>query len=149
MQGSDVGFLHRLPADIPNVLLHLRLRFRHHFFDARGVNAAILNQLGEGQTGDFAADVVEGADDDNAGRVIDDDIDAGAFLEGTDVASFAADDSTFHVIAGNVHGADGGVAGVFCGIAMDGSRQNAAAALLDGLPQLLLELLYAGRDGRG
>ena len=43
------------------------------------MNAAVLDQLGQGQPGGLAADVVEGADDDHAGRVVHDHVDAGAF----------------------------------------------------------------------
>ena len=144
--GTDVRFLHRLLADFEDVLLHLLLRLLDDFLDARGVNAAVLDQLGQRQPGDLAADVVEGADDDDAGRVVDDHVDAGALLEGADVAPFAADDPALHVVAGNVDGADGGVGGVLGGVALDGGRQDLAGLLLAVTAGLLLGLLDAGGD---
>ena len=52
--------------------------------------------------GDLAANVVEGADDDHPGRIVDDDVHAGGLLEGADVAAFAADDAALHVVAGDI-----------------------------------------------
>ena len=148
VQRADVRLQHRLLADLQDVLLHLRLRFLDHFLDARRVNAAVLDQLGQGQPGGLAADVVEGADDDHAGRVVHDHVHAGAFLEGADVAAFAADDAALHVVAGNVHRADGGVGGVLGGVAVDGGGQDAAGLLLAGLPQSSPRASECGRRSR-
>ena len=60
--------------------------------------------------GDFAADGVEAADDDHAGRVVDDHVDAGGLFEGADVAAFAADDAALHFVAGNIDRAGRGSA---------------------------------------
>ena len=98
------------------------------------------------QAGDLAADVVEGADDDDAGRVVDDHVDAGRLLEGADVAPFAADDAALHVVAGDVDRADGGVGGVLGGVAVDGGRQDAAGFFLADRFDLLLVLLDARGD---
>ena len=137
------------PADFQDVLLHLGLRLGDHFLDPRRMNSAVLDQLGQRQPGRLAADVVEGADDHHARRVVDDHVDAGAFLEGADVAALAADDPALHVVAGNVHGADGGVGGVLGGVAVDGGGQDAAGLLLAGLPQVLLVPLQAAGDRLG
>src|SRR5207253_3803556 len=102
----------RLLADLLYVALHLLLRLLHDLFDARGMDAAVLNELRQGELGGLAADVVEGADDDDARRVVDDDVDAGRLLEGADVATFAADDAALHVVTRDVDGADRGVGGV-------------------------------------
>ena len=84
---ADVRLQHRLLADLQDVLLHLLLRFGDDLLDPRRMDAAVLDQLGQRQPGGLAADVVEGADDDDAGRVVDDDVDAGRLLEGADVAA--------------------------------------------------------------
>ena len=63
--------------------------------------------LASDELGDLAADGVEGGDDDDAGRVVDDDVDAGLLLERPDVAALAADDAALHLVAGNVDGGDG------------------------------------------
>ena len=141
VQRADVRIQHRLLAHFQDVLLHLLLRFLDHFLDPRRMNPAVLDQLGQGQLGGLPADVVEGADDDHAGRVVDDDVDAGGLLEGADIAAFAADDAALHVVAGNVHGADGGVGGVLGGVAMDGGGQDAAGLFLAVHLELLLVTL--------
>ena len=103
------------------------------------MDPAILNQLGQGQLGGLPANVVEGADDDHAGRVVDDDVDAGGFFEGADVAAFPADDAALDVVAGNVDAADGGVGGVLGGEALDGAGQDLAGRFLgDGLEVFLV-----------
>ena len=64
------------------------------------------------QLGDLAPDAVEPRNDDNPGRVVDDDVDAGRLLEGANVPPLAADDSPFHVVVGNVDRADRHLGGV-------------------------------------
>ena len=69
--------------------------------------------------GDLAADRIEAADDHHAGRVVDDDVDAGRFFEGADVAPFAADDAALHFVAGNIDGAGRGFGRVGGGVALN------------------------------
>src|SRR5205807_6972618 len=95
--------------------------------------------------GGLAADVVEGADDHHAGRVVHDHVHAGGLLEGADVAALAADDPALHVVRGNVHGADRGVGGVLGGVALDGGGQDfAGLGLAGGAEHFLLLLDAAG-----
>lgn len=68
--------------------------------------ASILDESNECEFADFAADVVEGGDDDDARSVIHDDINAGRFLEGANIAAFSADDAAFDFIAGDIDGGD-------------------------------------------
>ena len=108
MQPGHVGFLGRFLAELLNVLFHLGLRFGDDLFDPRRMDPAVGDQLAERDAGHFAADHVETADDDHAGRVVDDDVDAGGLLEGADVAPFAADDAALHVVVGDIDGAGRG-----------------------------------------
>ena len=71
------------------------------------------------EAGDFAADHVEGADDDHAGRVVDDHVHAGGLLEGADVAALAADDPALHLVVGDAHRAGGGLGGVRGRVTLD------------------------------
>ena len=120
--------------------------------DAGGVDAAVGDEFFERHAGDLAADHVEGADDDNAGGVVDDDVDAGGFFEGADVSAFAADDAAFHFVVGDADGAGGGFGGMHGGVALDGGEQDFAGFFLADFAQhffvaednragLLLELL--------
>ena len=107
------------------------------------MNAAVLDQLGQGQPGRLAADVVEGTDNDHARRIIDDHIHAGRLFEGADIASFAADDPPLHVVAGYVDCADRGFGCLLGGVALDGGRDDLPCLLLTGGVQMLLMLLDA------
>src|SRR6516162_1083254 len=124
VQVGYAGIQARLFAHLKDVSFHFRLRFLDDLFNTGRVDPAVLNQLGQGKAGDFAADIVEGADHHDAGGVIDDDVDAGAFFKSADVTAFAADDLAFHVIAGNIHSADGGICGVLGRVAMDSGGQD-------------------------
>lgn len=126
VETADLGFLDGFFAVAADLLLDFRLGFGDEFFDAGGVDAAIGDELVEGDAGDFAADGIEGADDDDAGGIVDDDVDAGGFFEGADIATFAADDSAFHFVAGDIDGAGRGFGGVGGGEALDGSQQDFA-----------------------
>ena len=55
---------------------------------------------------------------------IDDQIDPGGSLEGADIASLAADDPSLHVVAGQVHDADGALGDIFPGIPLNGQCNN-------------------------
>ncbi len=120
------GFLCRLEAELADALVHLLLRFADDLLDAAGMDAAVLDQLDQRQLGHFAADVVEGRDDDDARRIVDDDVDARLLFEGADVAPFAADDSALHLVVGNVDGRDGRFGGMRGGVALNGHRQDFA-----------------------
>ena len=70
--------------------------------------------------GNLAAVRVEAREDDRAGRVVDDQIDAGGQFERADVAPLAADDAPLEVVARQIDDRDGGLDGVLGGAALDG-----------------------------
>src|SRR4051812_1565062 len=110
------------------------------------MDPAILDQLRQRQLGRLAADIIEGTDDDHAGRVVHDDIDTGSLLERADIATLAADDATLHVVARNIHGADGRIRGMAGCIALDTGGENLTGLFLDGRTQVLFGFLNALRD---
>ncbi len=70
------------------------------------MDAAVRDELVEGQAGDLAADGLEGRDDDRLGCVVDDEIHARRGLEGADVAPLAADDAALQVVRGQLDDRD-------------------------------------------
>src|SRR5205807_7203832 len=72
----------------------------------------VLEQLLESEPRDLAADSVKAGQDHGAGRVVNDEVDAGQVLESADVASLTADDPALHVVGGEVHDGDGGLGGM-------------------------------------
>ena len=102
-------YLHQLSGTII-IAAHLL----HHFFDARRLDASVLDQLFHGQTRDLAANPVERRERHHLRRVIDNEIHPGMRLERLDIAAIFADDAAFHVFAGKLdHGGRrlGGVGG--------------------------------------
>lgn len=77
------------------------------------MDAAVGDEFFEGEFGNVAADEVEAGNDDGAGGVVYDDVDAGGLFEGVDVAAFAADDAAFHFVGGELYDGDGGFGGDF------------------------------------
>ena len=132
VQADDVCLQGRLLAEPANVLLHVLLGLLDDLLDSGRMNSPVLDQPFERDLGDLAADAVEAGDDDHAGRVVDDHVDAGRLLEGADVAPLAADDPPFHLVVGDVDRADGDFGGVRRGVALDRGGQDLAAFLLAG-----------------
>ena len=126
VQAADARFLRGLEAELADALVHLLLRLADDFLDPAGMDASVLDQLDERQLGHFPTDVVEGGDDDDARRIVDDHVDAGLFLKCPDVAPFAADDPALHFVVRNVDGRDGRFGGVRCGVPLNGHRQDFA-----------------------
>jgi len=67
------------------------------------VNAAVSHEALERHFGDLAAVGVEARDQHGFRRVIDDQVDPGHHLEGTDVATLAPDYATLHVVGWEGH----------------------------------------------
>jgi hypothetical protein len=104
------------------------------------VDTAVGDQLLEGEAADLAPDRVEAGQQDRFGRVVDDQVDAGDGLEGTDVAAFAADDAALHVVRGQGEDGDGRLRGLLGGDPLDGQGDDLARAAVGLLPCLLLEV---------
>ena len=84
------------------------------------MDAAVQNELFQGQTGDFPAHRVEAGHGDGLGGVINDEIHAGHGLQGADVAALPADDAALHLVVGQGHHRDGGFGHMVGGAALDG-----------------------------
>ena len=100
------------------------------------MDAAVLDQLLQGQPGDLPADGVEAGDGDHLGGVVDVEIHTGEGLQGADVAALAADDAALHLVIGQGYHRDGGFRHMVRGAALDGQGED----LLGPLVGLLLEL---------
>ena len=86
-------------AFLADRLVHLGLDLVDDLLDARRMDAAVGDEAANRLPRDFPAEGIEGRQDDRAGRVVDDELDAGRGFERADVAPFAADDPPFHVVA--------------------------------------------------
>ena len=107
-------------AFLADRVLHLGLDLLDDLLDAGGMDAAVGDQALDRLPRDLAAERIEAREDDGAGRVVDDQLDAGGGLERADVASLAADDASLEVVARQIDDRDGGLDGVLGGAALDG-----------------------------
>ena len=107
-------------AVLPHRLFHLRLHLLDDFFDTRRMDAAVGNQPFDGLLGDLAAIGIEARQDDRAGRVIDDEIDARGLFERADVAPLAADDASLQIVARQIDDRHRRFDGVLGGAALNG-----------------------------
>ena len=112
-------------------------RLGHQLLDARGMDAPILDQPLHGKTGDLTPDGVKATDDDHAGRIVHDDIDAGGLLEGPDIPPLAANDPALHVVVGDVHRGDRYLAGLLGRIPLDGRTDDRTALVVGDLLGLI------------
>ena len=75
MQAGDLQLQGSGLAVLAQAALHVLRRTADDLLDAGRVNAAIRQELLEGQAPNLAADGVEGAEDHRLGRIVDDDVD--------------------------------------------------------------------------
>ncbi len=133
VQADNVCLEGRFLPEAANMLLHVFLSLLDDLLDPRGMDAPVLDQPLKSDLGDLAADAVETGDDHHAGRVVDDHVDAGGLFECSDIAPFTADDPTFHLVVGDVDGADGDFGRVRRGVALNRGGEDFAAFLLAGV----------------
>ena len=127
---GHAGFVGGPLAGLAHDELDLGLGLGDDLLDAAGVDAAVGDELGDGDPRDLAADRVEAGQDDRLGRVVDDQVHAGRLLEGADVAALAADDPALHLVGRQVHDRDGVLGGVVRGHALHGGQDDVAGLVL-------------------
>ena len=106
MQPEDAHFEHGVLARSFDLLIDLFGDLFHRLLNAGGVDAAVRDEALEREAGDLPSDGVEARKDDDFGRIVDDEFDAGRVLDGADVAPLAADDARLHVVVGQRHDGD-------------------------------------------
>src|SRR5512146_706057 len=79
-QIGDIGLNAGAFAFLQDNLIDLLARLDDHLLNARGMDAAIQNQLSERHTSDLAPHRIESCQNDGLWRVVDDDIHAGRAL---------------------------------------------------------------------
>ena len=113
--------------------------------DPLRVDPAVLDEALQGEAGDLAAHRVETGEQHRLRRVVDDQVDAGYRLEGADVPALAADDPALHLVAGQVHHGDHGLAGLLHCHPLDGEGDDLAGALVRLGLRLVLDVPHRDR----
>ena len=135
---ASLGGAQAQPVDLGLALL-VRL------LDALRMDPPVEDQPLEREPADLAADRVETGQQHRLRRVVDDQVDAGDRLVGADVAALAADDPALHLVAGQVHDADDGLAGLVAGHPLDRLGDDGAGPFVGLRARLGLDV--ADEDG--
>ena len=106
IQASDSRVEDGFFARLPDRGLDLLFRPLHHVFDAGRVYAPVRNQLGHRYPGGLASDRVETRKRYRLRRVVNDQVNACTLFNRSYIPSFAAYQTTFHVVAGKWNGCD-------------------------------------------
>ena len=101
-------------------LLDLGLAPLVDLLDPGGVDAAVLDQLGQGDPRRLTSYRVEAGQQHRLGRVVDHHVHPGDLLEGADVAAFSADDPALHLVAGQMNCGDDRLRRLLGGHPLDG-----------------------------
>src|SRR6266540_4929791 len=140
----DTDFGQRLLPGSLDLLVNLRQRTLVHFLDTGGVDPAIRNELLQRQPGDLAPDRIEARQDHGLRSVVDDQVDTGECLEGSDVPALSPDDPALHVVGGQGKDRDGRLRSLLRGHPLDGDGHDLPGSLLAFLPGLLFDLADGG-----
>ena len=144
VQAMLAGLKDGLLAGFLDGLFHVALGLLHHLLNAGGVDAAVLQQLFNGQAGGLAADGVKGRYDDGLGGVVDDEVNAGGCLQRADVAALTADNAALHVVVGQADDRHGALGHMVAGTALDGGGDDVAGLFVALLAGLELDVAHKG-----
>ena len=99
----DAAFKNCLLSLFPDLVLHFLLRPADHFFNAAGVNSAVVNQLFQGPGGQFPCARDPKPETMTASGVSSMmEVDAGQSLQSPDITPFSAYDTPLHFVVGQV-----------------------------------------------
>ena len=129
-QARDAGVVRGGFAGLLDELVDLGPGLGHDLLDTAGVDAAVLDQLGEGDAGDLPADRVEATDEHRLRGVVDDEVDARGQLQGADIAPLTADDAALHLVRRDGHDRHGHLRGMVHHDPLDGGHDHVACPLL-------------------
>ena len=109
VQSIDAETLHGVFTGLHDVDFHLGTGASNEFFNARRMNAAVLNQCFEGKPGNFTPNRIEGGNEHHLRCFVDQERHARRRLEGFDVATFTTDNAAFHLLAREMNDGCGNV----------------------------------------
>src|SRR5258706_1430927 len=125
----DIGDAERERRGLPfleQLLIELLAHFLDQLFDAGRMDATVLHEPFERDAGDLAPDRIEAGEDGRFGRVVENEVGAGGQLQRADVAPFAADDATIHVLAREVDDGNRVLSHVVGGHSLNGHAEDLA-----------------------
>ncbi len=106
------GFAHALLHEIGSLVIHL--------LDARGMNAAVGDEILERDARRLATNGIEAREHHRFRRIVDNEVHARHLLERADVAPLAADDAALQIIRRDMHRSNSDLGGMICRATLDG-----------------------------
>ena len=103
---DDASFAHGVLAGLLDFFIDLFFRLGDNFFNAGRVDTAIFHQHLEAQSSHLPANWIKTRQHDHTRRIIHQNIDTSLALQRLNVATFFADDPTFHLIISQLDGRD-------------------------------------------
>ncbi len=94
----DSELVQDLLGSLHHALLDLGARLLHHLLDAPRMDASVLDETLERDAGRLTPHRIEGGEHHRLRRIVDDDVHTGRLLEGPNVATFASDDASLHLV---------------------------------------------------
>ena len=141
MKPGDPQLKAGLLPRLPNVLLDLLRDLLHRLLDPGRMDPPVLDQTLDGHPGDLPPDRIEPGEDDGLGGVVHDDVDPRRLLQGADVPALPPDDTTLHVVAGEIHHRDGRLGHVLGGNPADRPPDDLLRAILPCLGGCIFDAL--------
>ena len=129
-------------ASLADLLLDLLLGGVVRLLDASRMDTTIRQQILERDARDLTTHTIESGQDDSAGRVVDDHVNARRGLERSNVATLAANDATLEVVGWQLDGRNRGCGGIARGGPLNAGRDNRASATI----AVLLGLFFDAAD---
>ena len=93
-----------LLSSLDDLLLHLLARLGDDLLNSSRVDSAVRYELLESQPGDLAPNRVEARNNHRVRGVVDNNVNPGRSLEGTDIPPLTTYDTSLHFIVGQRHG---------------------------------------------
>ena len=142
MDAVQIRFKDGLLAGLADLVVHLALGLFDHLLNARGMDAAVGNQLFQRDARDFAAHRIKGGDDHSLRRIVDNQIHARSRLQRADIAALAADDAALHIVVGQRHYGNRSLGHMVCRALLNGGGNDVAGLFVGLLLGALLDLTH-------
>ena len=119
-------------TDFNDFILHLFTCFSNHLLDTSRVNTSIDNELMQSEAGNFTTHGVETGKNDSFRSIVDDNFNTGSGFEGTNISTFAADNTSFNLVAIDIENGNGILYRRLCSYALDSLHNDTFSLFIGG-----------------
>ena len=104
--------------------LNVTASLLNHLLNSCGMDTAVADKLLKSDACDLTSNRVKARNGNNVGCVVNNKLNAGKILDGTDISTLTTDDSTLHLVTGDLNNRDCDLADMICGEALNCERKN-------------------------